>query len=91
MISESYSSIFRSLFFLLCISVHLYVFLLYSFKAVPSLHRALQREVDDLSVKAREAEKEVNMLQMKIEEVNHNLTKYHKDMDCKIHICACLI
>ncbi|KAK6790217.1 hypothetical protein RDI58_014017 [Solanum bulbocastanum] len=44
---------------------------------------ALQREVDDLSVKSREAEKEVNMLQMKIEEVNHNLTKYHKDMDSR--------
>lgn len=45
--------------------------------------RALQREVDDLSFKARQAEKEVNMLQMKIEEVNHNLTKYHKDMDSR--------
>ncbi|XP_059318334.1 DNA repair protein RAD50 isoform X1 [Lycium ferocissimum] len=52
-------------------------------KEVTQAQRALQREVDDLSVKAREAEKEVNMLQMKIEEVNHNLTKYHKDMDSR--------
>ncbi|XP_055811220.1 DNA repair protein RAD50 isoform X2 [Solanum dulcamara] len=50
---------------------------------ITQAQRALQREVDDLSVKAREAEKEVNMLQMKIEEVNHNLTKYHKDMDSR--------
>lgn len=50
---------------------------------ITQAQRALQREVDDLSVKSREAEKEVNMLQMKIEEVNHNLTKYHKDMDSR--------
>ncbi|PHU18373.1 DNA repair protein RAD50 [Capsicum chinense] len=50
---------------------------------ITQAQRALQREVDDLSVKAREAEKEVNMLQMKIEEVNHNMTKYHKDMDSR--------
>ncbi|WMV31396.1 hypothetical protein MTR67_024781 [Solanum verrucosum] len=51
---------------------------------ITQAQRALQREVDDLSVKSREAEKEVNMLQMKIEEVNHNLTKYHKDMDSRM-------
>ncbi|XP_049402851.1 DNA repair protein RAD50 [Solanum stenotomum] len=50
---------------------------------ITQAQRALQREVDDLSVKSREAEKVVNMLQMKIEEVNHNLTKYHKDMDSR--------
>lgn len=50
---------------------------------ITQAQRALQREVDDLSFKARQAEKEVNMLQMKIEEVNHNLTKYHKDMDSR--------
>ncbi|CAN4107173.1 unnamed protein product [Withania somnifera] len=50
---------------------------------ITQAQRALRREVDDLSVKARQAEKEVNMLQMKIEEVNHNLTKYHKDMDSR--------
>ncbi|KAF5950424.1 hypothetical protein HYC85_012417 [Camellia sinensis] len=40
-------------------------------------------EFDDLSSKSREAEKEVNMLQMKIQEVNNNLSKLHKDMDSK--------
>ena len=36
-----------------------------------------------MNSKSREAEKEVNMLQMKIEEVNNNLSKLNKDMDCK--------
>lgn len=40
-------------------------------------------EYDDLNSKSREAEKEVHMLQMRIEEVNNNLSKLHKDMDCK--------
>ena len=40
-------------------------------------------EFDDLNVKSREAEKEVNMLQMKIQEVGNNLNKLQKDMDCK--------
>lgn len=42
-------------------------------------------EFDDLNSKSRESEKEVNMLQMKIQEVNNNLTKLHKDMDCEHH------
>lgn len=45
---------------------------------------ASQTEFDDLNSKAREAEKEVNMLQMKIQEVNTNLSKLHKDMECKM-------
>lgn len=40
-------------------------------------------EFDDLSSKSREAEKEVNMLQMKIQEVNNNLSKHRKDVDCE--------
>lgn len=52
-------------------------------KEITQAQRALQREFDDLSAKAREAEKEVNMSQMKIEEVKHNLSKYHKDMDSR--------
>lgn len=40
-------------------------------------------EYDDLSVKSREAEKEVNMLQMKIQDAENNLSKLHKDRDCK--------
>lgn len=42
-------------------------------------------EFDDLNTKSREAEKDVNMLQIKIEEVNNNLSKYRKDMECKYY------
>lgn len=42
-------------------------------------------EFDDLSSKSREAEKEVEVLQMKIQEVSNSLTKHRKDMDCKYH------
>ncbi|GAV92652.1 LOW QUALITY PROTEIN: hypothetical protein CFOL_v3_36030 [Cephalotus follicularis] len=46
-------------------------------------------EFDDLSSKSREAEKEVNMLQMKIQEVKNNLSKQRKDMECKFCVpCA---
>lgn len=45
-------------------------------------------EFDDLSSKSREAEKEVNMLQMKIQEVTDNLSKYRKDAECKYHSIA---
>lgn len=40
-------------------------------------------EFDDLSAKSREVEKEVNMFQMKIQEVNNNLCKHRKDLECK--------
>lgn len=43
-------------------------------------------EYDDLSVKSREAEKEVNILQMKIQEAENQLSKLHKDRDCKLHV-----
>lgn len=60
-------------------------------KEVTQAQRALHKEFDDLSAKAREAEKEVNMLQMKIEEVNNNLYKLNKDMECKHYSTACII
>ncbi|TXG72647.1 hypothetical protein EZV62_001226 [Acer yangbiense] len=44
---------------------------------------ALVMEFDDLSSKSREAEKEVNMLQMKIQEINNNLSKHRKDVDSR--------
>ncbi|GKV28642.1 hypothetical protein SLEP1_g37667 [Rubroshorea leprosula] len=36
-----------------------------------------------MSSKSQEAEKEVNMLQVKIQEINNNLSKHHKDIDSK--------
>lgn len=36
--------------------------------------------------KHRDAEKEVNMLQIKIQEVNGNLSKHHKDLECKCYL-----
>ncbi|XP_027116885.1 DNA repair protein RAD50 isoform X1 [Coffea arabica] len=50
---------------------------------IAKVQRASQAEFDDLNSKAREAEKEVNMLQLKIQEVNSNLSKLHKDMDSR--------
>lgn len=50
---------------------------------IAKVQRASQAEFDDLNSKAREAEKEVNMLQLKIQEVNINLSKLHKDMDSR--------
>ncbi|XP_044486625.1 DNA repair protein RAD50 isoform X2 [Mangifera indica] len=52
-------------------------------KEITQALRALVMEFDDLSSKSREAEKEVNMLQMKIQEVNNNLSKHRKDVDSK--------
>lgn len=42
-------------------------------------------EFDDLSTKSREVEKEVTMFQMKIQEVNNNLCKHRKDLECKYY------
>nr|APA20123.1 DNA repair-recombination protein RAD50 [Populus tomentosa] len=50
-------------------------------KEITQTLRALGMEFDDLNMKSREAEKEVNVLQMKIQEVNNNLSKQRKDMD----------
>lgn len=52
-------------------------------KEITQALRALGIEFDDMNSKSREAEKEVNMLQMKIEEVNNNLSKLNKDMDSR--------
>lgn len=45
-------------------------------------HSALKLEYDDLTSKSREAEKEVNMLQIKMQEVNDSLFKNRKDLEC---------
>ncbi|CAF2122465.1 unnamed protein product [Brassica napus] len=50
---------------------------------VQALRSSVEREYDDLSLKSREAEKEVNMLQMKIQEVNNSLSKHHKDTESR--------
>ncbi|KAH9649599.1 DNA repair protein RAD50 [Citrus sinensis] len=52
-------------------------------KEITQALRALLTEFDDLSSKSREADKEVNMLQMKIQEVTDNLSKHRKDVDSK--------
>ncbi|KAL2332609.1 hypothetical protein Fmac_013822 [Flemingia macrophylla] len=52
-------------------------------KEVTQALRAVGAEFDDLNAKYREAEKEVNMLQMKIQEVNSNLSKHHKDLESR--------
>ncbi|GAB4844066.1 DNA repair protein rad50 [Ancistrocladus abbreviatus] len=52
-------------------------------KEITQALRAAEMEFDDLSSKSREAEKEVNMLQIKIQEVNSNLSKLRKDMDSR--------
>ncbi|XP_038720675.1 DNA repair protein RAD50 [Tripterygium wilfordii] len=52
-------------------------------KEITQALRALGLEYDDLNSKSREAEKEVNVLQMKIQEVNNNLSKLRKDMDSR--------
>lgn len=45
-------------------------------------------EHDDLNSKSREAEKDVNMLQMKIQEVNNNISRYQKEMECELSFVA---
>lgn len=50
--------------------------------------RAVGMEYDDLNSKSREAEKDVNMLQMKIQEVNYNLSRYQKEMECEFSFLA---
>ncbi|XP_021888957.1 DNA repair protein RAD50 isoform X1 [Carica papaya] len=52
-------------------------------KEIAQVLRTLEKEFDDLSSKSREAEKEVNMLQMKMQEVNNNLFKHQKDMESR--------
>ncbi|KAJ4846048.1 DNA repair protein rad50 [Turnera subulata] len=52
-------------------------------KEITQALRAIGAEFDDLNLKSRESEKEVNLLQMKIEEANNNLSKLRKDMDSR--------
>ncbi|KAJ7957253.1 DNA repair protein RAD50 [Quillaja saponaria] len=52
-------------------------------KEITQALRAVGTEFDDLNTKYREAEKEVNMLQMKIQDVNNNLSRHRKDMDSR--------
>ncbi|XP_077250252.1 DNA repair-recombination protein (RAD50) [Tasmannia lanceolata] len=44
---------------------------------------ALRKEYDDLNSKSLDAEKEMKLVEMKIQDVNNNLSKFHKDMDAK--------
>ncbi|CAN1835315.1 DNA repair protein RAD50 [Linum perenne] len=52
-------------------------------KEVTQALRALGNEFDDLNAKSRDAEKEVNVLHMKIQDTNNNISRFHKDMDAK--------
>lgn len=52
-------------------------------KEVSLALRALAREVDEMNSKSHEAEKEVNLLEVRIEEVAKNLSKHRKDMDSR--------
>ncbi|GMY32060.1 DNA repair protein RAD50-like [Fagus crenata] len=54
-------------------------------KEITQALRPIRMEFDDLNTKSHEAEKDVNMLQIKIEEVNNNLSKYCKDMECNTY------
>lgn len=61
-------------------------------KLVSSWCRALGAEHDDLNAKSRDAEKDVNVLQMKIQELNDSLSKHRKDLECMyfyplFHLC----
>ncbi|BAT86669.1 hypothetical protein VIGAN_04434300 [Vigna angularis var. angularis] len=52
-------------------------------KDITEALRAVGVEFDDVKEKHRDAEKEVNMLQIKIQEVNCNLSKHHKDLESR--------
>ncbi|PWA83573.1 DNA repair protein Rad50 [Artemisia annua] len=52
-------------------------------KEVSQALRALTMEYDDLNSKSREADKDVNAMQLKIQEVNNNLAKLNKDKDSR--------
>ncbi|KAK7331449.1 hypothetical protein VNO77_25674 [Canavalia gladiata] len=52
-------------------------------KEITQALRSVGAEYDDLNAKFREAEKEVNMLQMKTQEINSNLSKHHKDLESR--------
>ncbi|KAJ8774337.1 hypothetical protein K2173_011586 [Erythroxylum novogranatense] len=52
-------------------------------KEITQALRSVGLEFDDLNSKSREAEKEVNVLQMKIQEANNNISKLRKDMESR--------
>ncbi|KAH7573000.1 hypothetical protein JRO89_XS03G0048900 [Xanthoceras sorbifolium] len=52
-------------------------------KEITQALRALVMEFNDLNSKSLEAKNEVNMLQMKIQEVNDNMSKHRKDVDSR--------
>nr|GEU84341.1 DNA repair protein RAD50 [Tanacetum cinerariifolium] len=52
-------------------------------KEVSQALRALTTEYDDLNSKSREADKDVNAMQLKIQEANNNLAKLNKDKDSR--------
>lgn len=59
------------------------VFTIWGYVSLCSPCSAVTMEFDDLSTKSREAENEVNMLQTRIQEINNNIYKHRKEMDCK--------
>lgn len=52
-------------------------------KEIVNAFRSVKKEHDDLNAKTQEAEKEVNMIQRKIEDSESCLSKLHRDMDAK--------
>ncbi|KAI4378799.1 hypothetical protein MLD38_016230 [Melastoma candidum] len=52
-------------------------------KEVTQALRSVNVEYDDMTLKSREAEKEVNLLQMKIQEADDNLSKHRKDLESR--------
>ncbi|KAI5406439.1 DNA repair protein rad50 [Lathyrus oleraceus] len=52
-------------------------------KEITQALRTVAADFDELNVKYREVDKEVNVLQMKIQEVDNNLSKHHKDMESR--------
>lgn len=52
-------------------------------KEVTQALRALTTEYDDLNSKSREADKDVGAMQVKIQDLNNNLAKLHKDKDSR--------
>ncbi|XP_028772634.1 DNA repair protein RAD50 [Neltuma alba] len=52
-------------------------------KEITQAARSVGIEFDDINAKSREAEKEVNVLQIKVQEINNNLLKHRKDMESR--------
>ncbi|KAL4192604.1 hypothetical protein AMTRI_Chr06g195080 [Amborella trichopoda] len=52
-------------------------------REISSALGSLRKEYDDLSLKSNEAEKEVKLVEMKIQETNASLSKLQRDMEAK--------